>query len=153
MTCFSVGLCFLINPKVELFVCQSSVAAVEPVMPEKMSRSCEVSDVLLAGHHLGVPQHPHHRLWALQPARLADWSAGYWNLFSCHKRLVRLSNITRDAWYDYQQSLLSSQMQQTKSYWPCSPWRCWWRCTVWGYRPTLCHCSTALTVLWSVEAS
>lgn len=51
-----------IDPEVDLFVCQSSMEALEPFLPQEVSCSREICDVLLAGHHLGVPQHSHHRL-------------------------------------------------------------------------------------------
>lgn len=51
----------------------------ESFLPQEVSRRREVGDLLLAGHHPGFPQHPHHRLRALQPAGLADRSAGYHN--------------------------------------------------------------------------
>lgn len=60
------------KPKVELCVCQSSVAAMEPFLSQEVSCCCEISDILLVGNHLGVPQHSHHRLGALQPTRLVD---------------------------------------------------------------------------------
>lgn len=53
-------------------VWQSSVATMEPILAQEVPCSREISDLLLARHHLGVPQHSYHRLRALQPARLAD---------------------------------------------------------------------------------
>lgn len=44
-----------IDSKVGLFVCQSSVATLEPFLSKEVSRCREISDVLLAGDHLGVP--------------------------------------------------------------------------------------------------
>lgn len=58
-----MAVCILsIDPEVDLFVCQSSVETLEPFLPQEVSCSREIGDVLLAGHHLGVPQHSHHRL-------------------------------------------------------------------------------------------
>ena len=58
-----MDVCMLtVNPKVKIFVCQSSVATVEPFLSQEVSCCCEICVVLLAGHRLGVPQYSHHCL-------------------------------------------------------------------------------------------
>lgn len=57
--------------EVSLLFRQSSVEALEPVLSKEVSCGGEIGHFLLAGHHPGVPQHSHHRLRALQPARVA----------------------------------------------------------------------------------
>lgn len=37
----------------------------------------EIGAFLLAGHHLGVPQHTHHILGTLQSTHVVDASPGY----------------------------------------------------------------------------
>lgn len=55
---------------------QSALAPLEQVLPQEVPVGRQVGAFLLAGHHPGVPQHPHHIIGALQPAPVAHTSAG-----------------------------------------------------------------------------
>lgn len=56
---------------------QSALAPLEQVLPQKVPVGCQIGAFLLAGHHPGFPQHPHHIVGALQPAFVANTSARY----------------------------------------------------------------------------
>lgn len=48
-----------------LSLLQSALAPLEQVLPQEVQVGCQIGAFLLAGHHPGVPQHPHHIIRAL----------------------------------------------------------------------------------------
>lgn len=56
---------------------QSALAPLESILPQEVPPGRQICAFLLAGHHSGVPQHSHNLVRALQPAAVADRSAGY----------------------------------------------------------------------------
>lgn len=80
---------FLTRP---LLYSQSALAPLEPILPQEVPLGRQICAFLLAGHHSGVPQHSHHIIGALQPAAVADGSAGYVCPSSCFLMLCLVQN-------------------------------------------------------------
>lgn len=66
-----------------LLYLQSALAPLEPILSQEVPLGRQIGAFLLAGHHSGVSQHSHDIIRALQPATLADRSAGYVGQSSC----------------------------------------------------------------------
>lgn len=67
---------------------QSALAPLEQVLSQEVPVGRQIGAFLLAGHHPGVPQHSHHIIRALQPAHVADTSAGYVQHYCAHQSVT-----------------------------------------------------------------